>query len=187
MSDLSSIANLSLPDLADDELPELRAMAEAIWLEAYRELIGEAQIRYMLRWMYDPARLREEREREGRRLRWIVAGSTRAGYLGHDRPGAGSEMSLHKFYLRAEHRASGLAAEAMERLAAEAVAAGALAIVLRVNRGNWRAIRFYGKCGFRVVGDDRLEIGGGFVMDDHLMRRDFGDPGEIRLASGSQP
>ena len=42
---------------------------------------------------------------------------------------------------------------------------------LRVNRHNRPAIRAYQRAGFRITATDRLSIGGGFVMDDYLMRR----------------
>jgi len=179
-----SHAMVLLPELDDSELPELRAFAEAIWLEAYLDLIGEAQIRYMMDLLYDPARLREERRREGRRLRWIVKDGRRVGYLGHDRPGKGRETALHKFYLAAAHRGSGVATTAIERLASEAAAAGSTAFTLRVNRGNARAIRFYEKAGFRFNGEHCLDIGGGFVMDDYLMRRDLEGSADLQGTDG---
>lgn len=164
---------LSLPDLADAELPQLRAVAEAIWLDAYLDLIGPGQIRYMMGLLYDPSRLRRERLQGGQRLRWILAGGQRAGYCGHDRPMPNRDTALHKLYLERAHHGSGLASAVVETIAAEARQAGSPALALRVNRGNARAIRFYRKAGFEIAGEDCLDIGGGYVMDDYLMRREL--------------
>jgi ribosomal protein S18 acetylase RimI-like enzyme len=42
---------------------------------------------------------------------------------------------------------------------------------LQVNRGNTQAIRAYEKYGFRIVESRVFDIGGGFVMDDHVMEK----------------
>ena len=46
---------------------------------------------------------------------------------------------------------------------------------LRVNRANTGAIRAYERFGFRIRGPLVTDIGGGFVMDDHVMERSL-DP-----------
>jgi ribosomal protein S18 acetylase RimI-like enzyme len=60
-------------------------------------------------------------------------------------------------------------AQLRERLAGS----GARTLELRVNRHNAAAIGFYRKNGFTAFADDCREIGGGYVMDDYLMRRDL--------------
>ena len=42
---------------------------------------------------------------------------------------------------------------------------------LQVNRGNTQAIRAYRKYGFHVAESRVFDIGGGFVMDDHVMEK----------------
>jgi ribosomal protein S18 acetylase RimI-like enzyme len=83
---------------------------------------------------------------------------------------------LHKCYLLPETQGRGLGSKALELLCALLVAVGASSVELRVNRHNRSAIGFYGKNGFLTYAEDCREIGGGFVMDDFLMRRDLGAP-----------
>ena len=49
-------------------------------------------------------------------------------------------------------------------------------IRLRVNRQNHRAIRAYLRAGFTFGHDLRSDIGGGFVMDDHVMVKALSSP-----------
>lgn len=152
------------------EAAALSEMAGRIWPLAYGGLLLPEQIDYMLAWMYDPAKLREEME-AGICFRWIVSGGERVGFLAYGPVAAGEDCPLHKCYLHAEAEGKGIASAAMRRLLEGLAADGAGAVELRVNRGNARAIAFYRRHGFAIDAEDCREIGGGFVMDDFLMRR----------------
>jgi ribosomal protein S18 acetylase RimI-like enzyme len=60
----------------------------------------------------------------------------------------------------------------IDRALAEARRQGCRRLVLAVNKNNATAIAAYLKHGFRVVESVVKEIGGGFVMDDHIMHKD---------------
>ena len=61
----------------------------------------------------------------------------------------GSYWWIQSLYIAPEHRGSGLLEMLLNRLRAEADAAGALALRLYVHRGNERALRAYERCGFK--------------------------------------
>ena len=42
---------------------------------------------------------------------------------------------------------------------------------LQVNKQNTGAVGFYTAAGFEVIREAVFEIGGGFVMDDYVMRK----------------
>jgi hypothetical protein len=44
---------------------------------------------------------------------------------------------------------------------------------LCVNKRNTIALAAYAKYGFRIYGQDVLDIGNGFVMDDYLLEMDL--------------
>ena len=167
---------------AGSEAEAVAEMAARIWPAAYGAILPPGQIGYMLAWMYDPARLRRELD-EGRQLRWILHEGQRVGFVGFGPVSTGAPCALHKFYLLPERQGLGLGSAAMDLLCAGLVDAGAGSVELRVNRHNHRAIAFYRRKGFAVRGEDRLDIGGGFVMDDYLMeavlplRREAATPG----------
>lgn len=159
---------VELVAVAGSETEAVAEMAARIWPAAYGAILPSGQIGYMLAWMYDPARLRRELAK-GRELHWILHRGERAGFVGFGPVSAGAPCVLHKFYLLPECQGLGLGSAAMDRLCAGLVKAGAEAVELRVNRHNHRAISFYRRKGFVVRGEDRLDIGGGFAMDDYLM------------------
>ena len=146
-------------------------MAERVWPDAYRGIITEDQIAYMLDWMYSPRRIVEEISERGIHYRWIESSGTRSGFVGYGPLGSGEPCELHKFYLDRDHHGTGLASAAMALLWEDIFESGVSELRLRVNRNNRRAIRFYEKHEFIIEREDFLDIGGGFVMDDYLMVR----------------
>lgn len=161
---------IRLVPLEEEDYGSLRSFAEPIWREAYREIITDAQIDYMMDLGYTPEKIRSEIEQDGVDYLWITDGGTRIGFLAVDRPEPAGSSFLHKFYLVTKRQGDGTAGRAMILLQEHLHHHGAASIDLRVNRNNARAIRFYRKSGFSISGEDCLDIGCGFVMDDYLMR-----------------
>ncbi len=68
-------------------------------------------------------------------------------------------VELSKCYVHPDHHGLGAAAELMHASIASAAATGAAGLWLGVNNQNARAIRFYTKSGFRIVGTKTFRLG----------------------------
>jgi diamine N-acetyltransferase len=79
-------------------------------------------------------------------------------------------VELSKCYVHPEHHGLGAAAELMHASLAAAAEASGKGIWLGVNSQNARAIRFYGKSGFRTVGTKSFQLGNA-VEHDFVMER----------------
>jgi len=79
-------------------------------------------------------------------------------------------VELSKFYLRAESHGRGAAGTLMAATLDAARGRGAAGTWLGVNQLNARAVRFYEKNGFTVVGAKRFLVGGAFENDFVLER-----------------
>jgi GNAT superfamily N-acetyltransferase len=81
-------------------------------------------------------------------------------------------VELSKVYVRSGHHGAGLAAPLMAATLEAAGAGGAAGVWLGVNQRNARAIRFYEKSGFAVVGAKTFMVGPepqeDFVMEQAL-------------------
>lgn len=66
---------------------------------------------------------------------------------------------LRRLYVEPESKGSGLARELMARAVSGALAGGAASLWLGVWERNPRAVRFYEKAGFAVVGDHVFQLG----------------------------
>lgn len=149
---------------------EIEAAAKRIWPEAYSSILKPGQIEHMLEMMYSPAALSRDFH-SGIQYRWIKKAGTRKGFLAYGPVSRGSSCELHKLYVEAEVRGQGIGKGAIETLTHELEKVGAKSIRLRVNRHNETAIYFYQRVGFSITEEDKLDIGGGFVMDDFLMEK----------------
>jgi GNAT superfamily N-acetyltransferase len=86
---------------------------------------------------------------------------------------APATWKLDKLYVHPHHQRQGIGSALLARIIDHARRAGASRLVLRVNRHNAIALAAYAKYGFRTYGEDTLDIGHGFVMDDYLMALDM--------------
>ena len=164
-------ADVRFRDVLRDELEDVRAMAARIWHACYGGMIPPAQIEHMLGWMYAPGTVRSELD-SGVCWEWMEVDGRRAGYLSWEARREG--LDLHKVYLETEFHGRGLGQRMLRHVERRAAERGAPWVELRVNRANERALRAYRSAGYEWVGDDVRPIGGGFVMDDHILRRRVG-------------
>lgn len=165
--------DLSFPGIETGDFRKVGEMAKLIWPVAYGALISDAQINFMIGRMYDPVTIQREIKKEGIRYHWIFEKSERIGFLAFGPLAKAASCTLHKLYLLPERQGRGAGSTALRWITSQTKQVGASAIHLRVNRGNRDAIRCYEGNGFKITGEDCLEIGEGFVMDDYLMRKDL--------------
>jgi ribosomal protein S18 acetylase RimI-like enzyme len=79
-------------------------------------------------------------------------------------------VEIQRFYVEAAHHGSGLAHDLMQHVVARVEAAGSAALWLGVWERNSRAVAFYLKSGFDVVGEQVFKVGDD-PQRDLVMRR----------------
>lgn len=148
---------------------ETAALAAEIWNEYYAELLGSAQIAYMLDRFQSEEAIRQEEE-DGYRTFWILEESseTPAGYFMIRENEPEGKLFLSKLYVRAASRGKGLSRPVFDLLRRLAQEAGLHTLWLTVNKGN-ATLGLYKKYGLRITDSVVTDIGGGYVMDDYIM------------------
>lgn len=151
------------------DVDALCALAREVWQATYPALIPQAQIDAMLADRYAAARIRAQLDDRHHAWRLARQGDAIAGfahaYLDD------TVCKLDKLYVHPAAQRRGIGAALLGNIEAWARAQGAARLRLQVNRGNAQAIRAYLKYGFRVAESRVFDIGGGFVMDDHVMEK----------------
>ncbi len=164
------------------DTPAVGLLAKRIWNAHYPSIISQEQIDFMLEDRYAPEHLLKQlhegqhfllAEQEGEVLGFLsysplkhVLNTTLRGYD----YGEGA-CFLHKFYLASECHGKGLGSAMLGELHRRIPEIRLLR--LQVNRRNEQAWRFYQKQGFEIIAEADFEIGGGFLMEDFVMEKQF--------------
>jgi len=159
-----------------DELPEIQRLAGVIWRGHYPGIITNAQIEYMLERGYSLPALQRLADTPGYRFDLLKVDGTPVGFASYFPAAEPATMKLDRIYLLPECQGKGLGRRLIDHVAEAAQAAGFAKLILTVNKGNAKAIAFYGRVGFQIREAAVFDIGSGFVMDDYVLERTLGGP-----------
>ncbi|HRH70468.1 MAG TPA: GNAT family N-acetyltransferase [Flavobacteriales bacterium] len=151
-----------------ESVPIIRGIALATWPVAYGDILSASQLTYMLDLMYSEAALSVQFG-QGHVFLLGFEEDKAIGFASYETHHQGGPASrIHKLYVLPWHQRTGIGAALLNAITGSARTAGDRALCLNVNRHN-RAKGFYLKKGFRIVRDEVIDIGHGYVMDDHVM------------------
>jgi ribosomal protein S18 acetylase RimI-like enzyme len=158
---------LAFRPLLDADIPEVSALAHAIWNHYYPPLIGQEQTDYMNALFNTEKSIRAQIHEQGYRYMLALDGDRIAGYAAvrQEKPG---EWYISKFYVDTALHRRGIGSALMRHLIAECEPRS---LSLHVNERNWKSINFYFRHGFIIADTLATDIGNGFVMEDFVMIR----------------
>jgi GNAT superfamily N-acetyltransferase len=165
--------NTQIVRAMEEHLPVISELAGVIWRGCYPGIITHAQIDYMLARMYSPDVLRDEIRSQGIRYDQLLVDGKPAGFASYGPTSEPGVMKLHKLYLLPGMHGRGLGSYLLQHCEQEVCAAGARRLMLSVNKRNTKAIAAYQRNGFVIAESVVTDIGGGFVMDDYVMVKEF--------------
>lgn len=151
-----------------EDVPVIRAIAQATWPISYKEMISSAQIAYMLDLMYSEGSLHEQMTAKRHHFLLAYVNEEAIGFAGFEHGYRYGRSRLHKLYVLPHSQGSGAGNLLLSHVEQAAIAAGDTRIELNVNRFN-PTRHWYAKRGFVIERDEVIDIGQGFVMDDHVM------------------
>ncbi len=155
---------LTLSD--ESRIREMSEMATEIVKEHYDPIIGEAQNDYMIGRFQTTGAIRSQLE-QGYQYYFVSEGGRRVGFLAfYPKERC---MYLSKLYLYKDERGKGYSRKMLDFVVQAARRHGSPAVELNVNRNN-SAVRVYEKLGMKAVRCEKIDIGGGFFMDDYVFR-----------------
>lgn len=168
--------NIILKPVVTREDAELTAsLAGKIWTEHYTPIIGSEQVEYMLDRFQSADRIYSDITESGYVYHMAFSGDEPAGYCSARLDPAAGELFLSKLYVEKSFRGRGIARMFLGVLRELAESNKCSHIRLTVNKYNSNSLKVYDRLGFKVAGSVVTDIGGGFVMDDYVMRLDLKD------------
>ncbi|MBE5780368.1 MAG: GNAT family N-acetyltransferase [Clostridiales bacterium] len=162
--------NWALKDVVSDvDIAKVAQIADEVWHEHYGELLGKAQVEYMVEMFQSVPAMKKQIAEDGYRYYMILLDGEPMGYTAVQPQG--EKLFLSKLYLLAKARGKGLAGRTVSYLAEQCRKEGKTAIWLTVNKYNSGSIAVYKHLGFETIREQVADIGQGYVMDDYVMEK----------------
>ena len=155
----------------EKDILSIRNLAQVTFPATYSSIISAEQIDFMMDMMYSETVLRRELE-GGITYLMLLTDGTPAGFVSFGKQDDKGLFHLHKIYLLPDFQGLGYGREMFLEAEKEMRKQGARAFELYVNRHN-KALDFYKKMGMRIDRSGDFDIGGGFYMNDFIMRKEL--------------
>jgi ribosomal protein S18 acetylase RimI-like enzyme len=161
-------SNIIIREAKKDDISLINAMAKKIWPVTYRAILSPEQLAYMLGLLYSPNALQKQFD-SGHNF--LIAEED-------DQPIAFADYSLlkdsiyklHKIYVLPNQQGKGIGKLLIEHVIQKIKEQKATALLLNVNRFN-KAKGMYERLGFTVIGEEDIDIGKGYFMNDYVMEK----------------
>ena len=158
--------------LADnDDINIIGWLAQQIWPAAYKDILTQAQLEYMLQRIYSPDSLKEQM-RLSHQFLIAELDEEPVGFASYSSLADPGVFKLQKLYVLPELHGKGLGKALLDFVTESVLSLGATTLRLNMNRHN-KAKEFYERNGFRVVGEENIDIGNNYFMNDYVMEKQF--------------
>jgi diamine N-acetyltransferase len=152
-----------------EDISRIQAVARITWPETFKEILSPEQIEYMLNWMYSYEAIYKSITDPNQSFWLFEKDGEVFGFAGIEHHYKGKNTTkLHKIYVLPAAQGMQVGKHLIERVKEEALKAGSEEIYLNVNRFN-KATGFYEHIGFRVIAEENIDIGNGYLMEDFVM------------------
>ena len=161
MSDRLITEFLELVD-TPQEMVDISTIASIVWPFAYKNILSQEQIKYMLDKFLSVDAIEKAIEDGYRFVLLIDDDKVKMGFISYKFED--DEIFLSKVYILPNFQNKGLLKEVIANLAQFKQN-----IRLTVNKHNTNAIKAYEHLGFKRIKSVKTDIGNGFYMDDYVM------------------
>ena len=158
------------PDELESHSIAIANLADQIWREHYTPIIGMAQVDYMLEKFQSAEQIYTDIKKNGY-IYFTAKDMKQDRLVGYCAvvPQDGCVL-LSKLYVQYDFRGKGISRSFLDEILGLCkYEYGYDKIRLSVNKHNDTAIKVYKKMGFETIDSVKVDIGGGFYMDDYVM------------------
>ncbi len=155
------------------DIPAIQQIAEATWWPTYEPIVAPGQVRYMLDMFYNTEVLTQQIVSNEQVFMVLTENDMPVGFAAYGPRQENPEVyKLYKLYCLPKTQGKGYGRMLVEKVEEAVKAAGKQILELNVNRSN-NAKDFYERMGFSLAYDEDIDIGEGFFMVDHVLRKEL--------------
>jgi len=154
-----------------ESIPIIQQIAKITWAIAYKEIITNEQLEYMLDKMYSAESLQNQIQVQEHQFILAHFENKPVGFASFNVKQSIPEkiVKLNKIYVGPSQHGKGIGKSLLQFIMNEISLEKVKYLELNVNRQN-TAIGFYKKLGFTIVAEEDISIGNGFFMNDYVMQ-----------------
>lgn len=145
-------------------------LALKTWYNTYDKILSAEQLTYMLDMMYSRAAITEQIAIKGHHFLLLSEDDKYLGFASYELNYLSGITKLHKLYVLPETQGKGAGRLLMTKIEEAAASNNNDKVSLNVNRYN-PAINFYLKNGYTKAGEEDINIGNGYLMEDFIMEK----------------
>lgn len=170
--------NVMIRRATSADIDEIRNVADVVFRKTYASILNDAQMEYMLDWMYSAASLESQINDRGRNFFVLLKDDAIIGYVSVDEDGTTEQgrplFHLQKIYVLPSFQGCGYGRKLFMHIMdfVRDQAPEGCRVELNVNRNNV-AVSFYEKMGMTRDRQGDFPIGGGFYMNDYIYAIDL--------------
>lgn len=159
---------IQIEQLNTQNIDVVNELAHLIWPHTFKDILTQDQIDYMLGWMYDLGTLQEQVQ-TGHLFYVIKEFNTPKGFIGLEPNYPDADyLRIHKCYVLPSEQGKGFGRKLITKAMDVAFDLDLKKLHLNVNRYN-KSLDFYKHIGFEVIGEEDIDIGKGYLMEDYIM------------------
>jgi len=155
-----------------EDYDTIHSLAQRTWYPTYLPILSREQLDYMLEMMYSLKAVTEQISINGNHFLLANEGAEFLGFASYEVNYHSETTKLHKLYVLPEAQGKGVGARLLLIIENEARRNHNDKLILNVNRYN-PAVNFYRKSGFEKVGEEDIDIGNGYLMEDYIMAKNL--------------
>lgn len=155
-----------------EHIPAIQDIAQRTWGDTYGHILTDGQIEYMLDMMYSANSLEEQMNilQHHFLLTKRDDADDFEGFVSFELNYKENKTKIHKLYVLPETHGTGMGRALIDKVAEMAKAANNTSILLNMNRFN-KTMGFYKHLGFDIIGEEDIDIGNGFLMEDYVFEK----------------
>ncbi len=150
------------------DIDTIHEMAHTIWPPTFGNILSAEQISYMLNLIYSKPSLQSQVE-QGHNLLLAEEGDKPVAYADYSFL-KNTIYKLNKIYILPSHQRKGIGRLLIEHIIQSIKKENATSLLLNVNRFN-KAKSMYERLSFKVIGEEDIDIGNGYFMNDYIMEK----------------
>lgn len=159
-----------IEEAGSDDISAIRKIASLAWIETYSKILSTEQYEYMFDMMYSDDALKQQMQNHHFLL--IKESTDKSlGFISFEfNYNAQGKTKIHKLYVLPHQHGKGLGRLLIDKVENLAIEKKDSVLTLNMNRYN-KALDFYRKLGFCITGEEDIDVGRGYLMEDYIFEK----------------